>query len=157
MTPTSSQGIPAYSLGHQIRQTLSLQELKSTWRHRLTWGWSDFLRVSFDWKTPIKENTVLIFLIANGKLKPFGNGLKLSGKICNSQGTWFFCFRDLQDIDLPYVPTRENRWVGCHRDVYVWQGWGASWRRKWQPSSETVRVHRQLTARLEAVEWAKSL
>jgi len=51
---------------------------------------------------------------------------------------------------LDLLPTWKERRVGCHREDC--DKWGASWRRKGQPSSETGRVHRlQLMARLETV------
>lgn len=35
---------------------------------------------------------------------------------------WFFCFRDLQDVELPHLPRWKNRRMGCYREVYVSQG-----------------------------------
>lgn len=117
MSPISCQGLPVHSLGHQTRLWVSKNS-----RGPEGPGWPEDEMISFrassDLKTSIREIIVLTFLTANGKLKAknFLNGLKLPGKMCNSQGTWFFVSETFK-THLPYQPT----WKAMERN-YVWQG-----------------------------------
>lgn len=110
MAPISCQAIPTSSQPGPPDQKLSLQGLRSPWRPRLTWGYSDFLRASFDLKTPIRENTVLNISYSqwkNYKQKTFKMASSFQGKRVISK-ILILCFRDLQDTDLPYPPNMEG-------------------------------------------------
>lgn len=115
MAPISCQAIPTSSQTGPPDQTLSLQELRSPWRPRLTREQSDFLRASFDLKTPIREHTIVTFLIANGKIKS-KTTLKIASSFqgnCVISKNLIFCFRDLQDKDLPYPQHGRTCRRGC--------------------------------------------